>query len=961
MPRSAAQNEVQDTASAYIFLKEATFLNAGGQYKQALEPAQKAYDLYRISGGDDHHTTAAAAYQLGFALTRQSKAAAAVPLLQSAVATWSAQFPDGALLTADAWYELGLAYEKSDHLQDALDAHRRALQLREQLLPEMHSAMAASFYQIGNMIYELGPQTDAFPWFEKAIAVNTVVFGAESKQVATGLNQLGRAYLYIDDFENGVKNAEKALAIQLKILPPVSFDISSTYYTLGMCSKNLRRFDDALACFEKSLAIKKQLFPGNLSVLPGSYSEMGKTWLEKKDFQRALGYFEINDSIFIQIQGDTQWTYAYPCTDMARVHYALKNFAAAEKWFEKSIYWMRKHYQRETVDIGVLLTMLGNTQTALGKMEAAHTTITAAGQIFLDNLGPDNASQYQAESALAWWYQKMYVRTGDRSYLLDSRRLFADAQKSIDRLIRFEKSPAVRKMWLSETKQIFEQAIATEALFYQKENDPDAVENAWQLSETMHGFELFAASQEVDARQFSGIPAELLLQEKTVRARLTTLQHERRALVEDQQLAITDSLVVHNNNLYFAQKEVYNRLISNLEQQYPEYHRLKYHFRNTTIAQTREMLGPNQTLVEYFTGDSVIYVLVVQPGFQDLRTIPRHFPLDQWVAQFRESISAAQNQAADYEQSIRQYVFTGQQLYQHLIAPVHAGWTDEILIIADGALLYLPFDALLPDTPKDLSNFKTYPFWIREKSVGYAPSATMLYQMVHKKHRQETTCDLLGFAPFFFGDTAQLAARIDRDLAVRKGFQPLPYTGEEILRAQKRTGGQSVIFNGNTATLDQFRSLAPGFSILHLATHGKANARTGEFSYLAFSGPADSLNGGRLYVNDLYNMTINADLVVLSACETGIGELFEGEGMVSLARAFAFAGAKSVVTSLWNVNDRSSLLLMDYFYRELHTGKTKHTALSDAKRSYLKAYPGAGSHPFYWAGFVGISDWSRLK
>jgi CHAT domain-containing protein len=397
--------------------------------------------------------------------------------------------------------------------------------------------------------------------------------------------------------------------------------------------------------------------------------------------------------------------------------------------------------------------------------------------------------------------------------------------------------------------------------------------------------------------------------------------------------------------------------VARFEKDYPNYYQLKYQFRNITIAETQRMLGPGQTLLEYFTGDSTIYAFVIGKDSCQMVAIPRDFPLADWVKQFREGIIGAQKSGPAYERLTRQYATSAQQLYQKLMVPVAALLTEETIIIPDGELYYLPFEALLSGAPRDVANFKTFPFWVQEKAIGYAYSGTLLHQMITKKHIQQPTGTLLAFAPFFFGNTATEPAQ----MAMRKGLRSLPHTGDEILRAQKQAGGKSALFSGKTATVEQFKALAPAFSILHLATHGKANARTGEFSFLAFYSSPDSIADSKLSVSDLYNMTINADLALLSACETSLGEMFEGEGVVNLARAFSFAGAKSVVTSLWSINDQSTPYLMDGFYSTLMLGKNKNIALSTAKRQYLKTHPGQQSHPFFWAGFVEVGDWNALK
>jgi CHAT domain-containing protein len=126
-------------------------------------------------------------------------------------------------------------------------------------------------------------------------------------------------------------------------------------------------------------------------------------------------------------------------------------------------------------------------------------------------------------------------------------------------------------------------------------------------------------------------------------------------------------------------------------------------------------------------------------------------------------------------------------------------------------------------------------------------------------------------------------------------------------------------------------------------------------------GSSSDPDAALLTAAELYNLNINADLVVLSACETGVGELLRGEGVISLARAFAYAGAKSIVASLWSVNDQSTMQIMENFYVELKAGKPKNIALANAKRNYLTQNPGIQAHPFFWAAFIGLGDMTALK
>jgi CHAT domain-containing protein len=187
----------------------------------------------------------------------------------------------------------------------------------------------------------------------------------------------------------------------------------------------------------------------------------------------------------------------------------------------------------------------------------------------------------------------------------------------------------------------------------------------------------------------------------------------------------------------------------------------------------------------------------------------------------------------------------------------------------------------------------------------------------------------------------------------------LPASGEEVAAIVKILDGTPSY--GTGATLQQFEQLAADYRILHLSTHGKADDRVGDYAYLAFGVTDETGTFDRLYARDLYNYTLNADMVVLSACETGIGKLQRGEGIISLARAFAYAGAKSIFTTLWQVSDEKTKYLMVYFYKNLKQGQTKDAALRNAKLEYMDKNNSEALHPFFWAGLIGIGDMSRLS
>ena len=208
--------------------------------------------------------------------------------------------------------------------------------------------------------------------------------------------------------------------------------------------------------------------------------------------------------------------------------------------------------------------------------------------------------------------------------------------------------------------------------------------------------------------------------------------------------------------------------------------------------------------------------------------------------------------------------------------------------------------------------------------------------------------------------TIRARVRTDSTQSGMTSFGPLNYNVEEVGYASGYFGGK--IYTGSEATEDQFRSVSGRAKLMHLSMHGFVNNEDPSFSAMIFTSD-DSLKGlgydhdGLLYLHELYNLPLVADLAVLSACETGGGRYTRGEGIVSLGKAFRYAGCENIVMSLWKVNDRTTADLMKIFFRNLSAGMSKDEALRQAKLSFLNdAKNRHFAHPYYWSGFILSGD-----
>jgi CHAT domain-containing protein len=206
-------------------------------------------------------------------------------------------------------------------------------------------------------------------------------------------------------------------------------------------------------------------------------------------------------------------------------------------------------------------------------------------------------------------------------------------------------------------------------------------------------------------------------------------------------------------------------------------------------------------------------------------------------------------------------------------------------------------------------------------------------------------------APIFKDKNQPLIAQqYNLDDRYRSEVNYLPESKEEVNAIYRLLGGE--IYLDELATETIFKTRAPKKALLHLATHGIVDNDNPDFSRLYFNTEKDSLNDGLLHAHEIVKMNLSADLVTLSACNTGTGKILNGEGISSLGRAFAYANCPNQLISLWPANDKSTTQLMSYYYYNLDQGLGKSSALTAAKRKYLSLAPEIFKHPYYWAGFV---------
>ncbi len=450
---------------------------------------------------------------------------------------------------------------------------------------------------------------------------------------------------------------------------------------------------------------------------------------------------------------------------------------------------------------------------------------------------------------------------------------------------------------------------------------------AFEVSESMRARQLLDLMARGRTAPGSG-PQALIRQEQTLRRRIAELttrldesfarpgplrgSSEHRS--ERQEL---------RESLLTARAE-YEELLVEIKESRPEYASLVTGS-PVGLEELQRALPSDAVLIEYLVSDDWTLAFVVSGSEIAALELPvNRERLSQLVRFLRGTIGP---ESSGGDPGVEIWRTPLRTLYGQLLEPLEAAGHLEgkrTLIIAPHAWLhYLPFAALL----KSGSNGES--FLIESYDVAYAPSASVWAQLA-RRQRPEPGRGLLAMAPMPEG----LPSSVDEIRAIESAYP----------------SGELVV--GPAATEDQFIVEAPGRRIVHLATAGVLNDRNPLFSYVRLNpGPTED---GRLEVHEVFGLALSADLVVLSACETGLGtgprqEVPPGDDWVGLVRAFLFAGAESVVASLWRVEDEATALLMQKFYEALRGSSSRAEALGDAQRAFIR--DSQRSSPFYWAGF----------
>ncbi len=546
---------------------------------------------------------------------------------------------------------------------------------------------------------------------------------------------------------------------------------------------------------------------------------------------------------------------------------------------------------------------------------------------------------------------------------LSSLKNALDYYKVTSQLIqraRIEISSDESKLQLATLESsTFSKTIETAYLAYDYNQDEQYLDLAFQSAEQMKSSAVFDKISNDLAQENSLIPDTLLELESKLNSTISTFNEK---LFEEKSKDSADSkLIAEYNNKIFEASKSRDELNHLLEEEYPDYYNLKYSASILSVNDVQNKLKKNEAIIEYAINQtdttSELFTFLITKDHKIFTSQKISSEMQRSLG-YMFHFMTTPNFLFTHNEDSKQYCQAANDIYTLLLQPFQYELKNmSLIIIPDGKLNYIAFDGLLkslPDTSQAI-DFSKLDYLIRDFNINYANSANIYFKNSLSKRQLKN--HTLAFAPLYASEKFELSN-------ASYTLMPLPGVQKEVDAIAKTV--KTDVYRGIEATEENFRKFSQEYDILHLAMHAYINDSLPAFSRLAFSPMPETPNepldkDGWLNTADIYNLNLrNAKLTVLSACNTGVGKMQKGEGLMSLSRGFLYAGCPSIVVSLWEVEDQAGTEIMTAFYKNLKKGKTKDEALRLAKIEYLDHSNSRLAHPHYWMSFKSIGDNSPL-
>lgn len=841
-----------------------------------------------------------------------------------------------------ALINLGIQYKNLGNFKKAIESYKKAELLYENEFESDYSRLGIIYDNLG-IIYKLsGDYIKALEYEKNAFRIlqkDSIRFYENYQNIKYNIAD---AQLKLGYNKEAIRFAQSNLKTTLPRLKPRLYDlIALAYQNEGIPELAEKNYLNSIKCWI-------ELLGDNNVELISEYLAYSSFLMAQKNYEKAFQYSTKANSIVLDFFREKSTTYSEVLLNFGDYFY-LKNSEAQQidDFRSKRKEYLNKaigYYQNSIialVDSFNIKDPLVDPELKNIISEIQLVEVLKKKALAMEKMGDIYLSEFNNQDS--------------RKFYKASLNSLTNAVELVHRLqIGFENEDS--RLFLSQNQEeTFYEAIKVSYKLYSLTKNSDYLEMAFEFSERSKSSNLLASVTDIKAKEFGGIPDTLLEKENYLKGNIANytsmLFEEKHAEKED-----TQKINLYSEKIFKFNVE-YNKLISSFEESYPQYYSLKYENKVIRIKEIQSKLNARQAVIEYYSREpeadsnsGEIYCFVISKDSVSFfkEQIDHSFAEDiQLVHDFLINPNYLNTKKKDFAS----YSVSAFRLYEKLFQPFAEKVAGKSLtIIPHDKLSYIPFDALLSQMPDTSSmNFRNLKYLVLDYPISYSYSATLLYNYFKNKKISEK--NLIIFSPQYSVNEP----RTDGQGSQQYFLSPLPGAKDEVKGISRYINSDPFI--DLLAQEQTFKDKASQYDILHLAMHTIINDSIPMFSKLVFSTPDQkSADDGFLNTYEIYNMKLNARLAVLSACETGTGKLQKGEGVMSMARGFIYAGCPSIVMTLWKVEDKSGVKIMEDFYSYLSKGKRKDVALRMAKLNHLNHSDPLTAHPHFWLGYVNIGN-----
>ncbi|MCY1722789.1 CHAT domain-containing protein [Prolixibacteraceae bacterium Z1-6] len=887
-------------------------------------------------------------YLNGIDLVREGKDIEAVDTFKLYLHYRKLAFGNEHYMLGSPYLGIGIAYKNLGQFNLALEYYKKAEKnylLRND--PNIVS-LGRLYRNIGNVFRAKLDYTNALNYFERALAIFSNQNPINPIDLADAHYAIAEIYYLINDYEKTIQILTENIT--------KGDELNQIYYNelLAHAYQMLNNNTKALLHFQITLKIAESYYEQSaieLAIVYINYAEFlssiymtdecfknlekAKTILNTEQPFRGKElsmYYEILGRIFQEKSIETQ---------------QINKFKAQKKeYLNKAI----KYYEKG-------LNALNATEHKINISTVRIEDCLA----FLDCLGLlKQIGDVYHELALIDKVERTELYNNSLAKALE----YYQATSRMTQQARREISSDESKIQLAELEySTFIKTIETAYLAYDATGENKFMELAFNNAEQLKSSAVFDKLSNDLAQENSLIPDSLLQNEKKLNSIISVYTQK---IFEENNSNETDSVLLqeYQKKIFDASRErdEFNRL---LEEKYPDYYDLKYSNSMLSMEEIQKKMDTDEAIFEYVLVEpeekrndkatpAQLFIILITKN----KSVFHKSTIDKNLQSSLEEVfnfMSDPNYIFTKNSDSKTFCVSSYKLYNLLIAPFENDLQNkDLVIIPDGKLNYISFDGLLknmPDTSKVI-DFTRLHYLLKEYNINYANSVNILFK--NRSNSKNLTNRTLAFAPEYQSEKFEMSN-------ASYTLMPLPGVQKEVDAIASTI--KTKILRGTEASEQNFRKESKNYDILHLAMHAYINDSLPAFSRLAFApqhDPNELTKDGWLNTTDIYNLDLKAKLTVLSACNTGVGKLKKGEGMMSLARGFLYAGCPSIIMSLWEVEDESGTQIMSSFYKNLKKGKTKDEALRLAKLSYLENSNSRLAHPHYWMSFKSIGDNSPI-